>query len=306
MFLKMYLPLKYKLDCFLNRVFKFKKMIVGKLNVVKVTMAVLFLEPMVAIEFSGDLGSQLFQWAAARSMFKNRNIKFCAEVSDFNFFKRYKFCINEVGIEITSPSAGVFIKKLSDYWSPFLECISLSRWPYKVLEGSLRNSKEVSKRSHYLVAGYWREPSFAENAREELALDIRFPPLPAELSVVLMNICQKPVFVCSDQAWVQNQDIIEWHRRALEISPIDEAFFLRLRAESKLESNKVIDLSAYTQAVQLQFISKLNFVILSPSLIGWWGAWLNRSTEKKVYYPRDWNLLSGKASRYYVEAWKAY
>jgi hypothetical protein len=265
------------------------------------------LNSQILVEFSGDLGSQLFQYATARTVRRNGNdcVGITGDFSDFSLFKRCIPSLAEVGINVPSTADLPWLKRLSSYRNPLLNVFSFDRWPQRIQEITPKEILAIPPRANLILSGYWRNSRYFESQRDLLRSEVRFFDLPSALENVLKLFQDQPVFICSDQAWVQERDLKDWHARATAVAGTSLAV-LHLRGQTKSILPVSIDLSSYSQGVQLHFVSRLHYIFLSPSLVAWWGAWLPQSLRRKIYFPSDWNRLSGEQSDYDVTSWHKY
>ena len=280
----------------------------------RAVVSAVWLRPGVVVRVSGDLPSQMFQYAAARALAGTYRVPVRLDLSDYAFFKMHSYHLSEFAISARPASHGETMR-LRRRGSTFIELLDRiipsqrrvvepawtentpGDWP----RGNLRRS---------VLVGHWQDPRYFEAWQEVLRGEFRphramLQPQ-AELAARLAATESVAVFA-SPAPYATARDGVT-HRwpmsapasfyeqaiaRVRHKYPQAELFlFSSLTGGEKAEWPHLAQHTTVPvhedRPSDLYLMSHARHFIIPASLFAWWAAWLGRHPSKEVIAPAAW------------------
>ena len=274
---------------------------------------------MITVQLNGGLGNQLFQYAAAKSLALHHKVPLQIDISSFQRenlpelevprdFELYNF----QGIVDNT----IFLsEKQNEEIISFLKRTSLSKLlpnhkrkiysePFYHFDKNFFHSKK-----NILLRGQWQSEKYFLRYKDtfEEILQLKIPLVQQCLPKAKELYQRNSVSVHIRRAdYLRKQIIYEWHG-VMEKDYYLKAFEILQAKLGRFEvyyftdditwvENELIPVqpgeivSSYTNSHYEDFylISQCKHNIIANSSFSWWGAWLNRNTEKIVIGPKKW------------------
>lgn len=268
---------------------------------------------MVICNLKGGLGNQMFQYAVARSMAKDRhNIlidlsflkknnvsigSFTARKFELNLFKniRFKF-INRFALNFYLSNSGILkvLRILLQYKKVYV----------------INDESEQYEDGHNIIYidGYFQNPLLFDSIRAILLKDFSFPVLPKYINNLAKLIESKNAVSIhvrrGDYLNQENNDYhgllpISYYKSAVEkiIELNKESCFFIFSDDSEwcklnfsfIENEKYfISDKNNPNWIDLKLMTLCKHFIIANSSFSWWGAWLSEHDYKTVIAPRNW------------------
>lgn len=273
---------------------------------------------MILIRFSGGLGNQLFQYAAASTLSKQRQVELGFDLTFYRESRNRRFVIDQLKIK----GAEVSASQLSSDWKlPKIRSVAslfkkevLSdriRPEYRYTESSFRFEERFFKlgKDVYLE-GYFQSPLYfsgeEDRLRTEFGCSKKYRPEVEELinrlrgsaSVALHlrrgDYQNQPEIaaihgVCSDEYY--------WEAiRSIQSNEPEAKFYIFSDDKNAAQSMAgeingaipVSGLSAWTELEEFHLLSACRHQIIANSTFSWWAAWMNDNPSKIVVAPKHW------------------
>lgn len=247
---------------------------------------------MIVFHTHCQLGNQMFIYACAHSLAKEKNEKYClSDLSGLKFFRlnkneklknHIKYTWFRTSSKLTKYNFHHFQDNRLDYSKKMLQNISKNNWYYGYFQGEnyfYKNKLEIKKRfqikskykdnfdklknkiigqSKYAIV-HIRLKDYKTFGPDFLnGPDLTLPMEYYHNLIKRLSSNIKVIFLSDDIKKVKN-----------DFSYVNNAYF---------SENSVVD--------DLQFIINANICILSCSTFSWWGAWLNKQENLEVYVPK--------------------
>ena len=252
-----------------------------------------------------QLGNQMFIYACAHSLAKEKQVKYClSQLKDLSYFELAKEdkwnSIKFIAFRIKN----LFIKykfehlqdNRRDYSEELKKTINKDTWYYGYFQGEkyfYDNIKEIKARFK-IKSEVINQFNLLKNKeignKEYTIIHIRLkdyktfgprhlngPDLTLPFSYY-HNLIRKVLAKDKEQQFVFLSDDINQIKN--EFNYVKNAYF-----------------SLNSPIIDLQFIIKAQTCILSCSTFSWWGAWLNENIKKCIYVPK--NFLGFKVNKEY-------
>lgn len=236
---------------------------------------------MIISKIQGGIGNQMFQWAFGKSISLKYNKQYYVETSFYSKqilrkFDLDKFSINPKNIsEIKIQPSSNFIRIFDNF-----------------------EFKEIpfDANSNYYLDGYWQSEKYFKGIRNKILLD--FSPNSEIVNQLNEYILDKTIslhirrtdYVTSNG--YHPVQTIEYYNKALEI--IGEYDKLIIFSDDiewckyNLKFKNMVFCEIKNDLHQLWLMSLCKDNIIANSSFSWWGAWLNKNTNKKVIAPKLW------------------
>ena len=260
---------------------------------------------MIFVDLMGGLGNQLFQYATARALAIDKNVKLFFNLEDYNRqdakdFKHIEFKLNHFNVnydgqikenEITSrPNVNKIIEPLSSI--NFVDFIDLNKY-----SGDIH------------LKGYWQDERYFKRHSDTIKKDLKIISPPNKKNQKLIDeindvnsICMSfrrgeylnPYFI--SQFGMCTED---YYNNALNfiIDKVDSPnLFLFSDDVQWIEDNVKFDLPITPVTIngigqeheELRLMTQCKHFILANSSFSWWGAWLSENNDKIVFAPTPW------------------
>ncbi len=274
----------------------------------------------IIVRLMGGLGNQMFQYAFGRALSIQRN---CELELDLTFLekrdsdqeytlRKYELNIFNIKADIASKKKVGVIRRAIDH--PLLRRF-YHRLPgvfsYRILKEQKFSFKPVdsSLKCSYYLEGYWQSEKYFKSVEAEIRKDFEFISQADGMNKELydrINECESVSIhirrgdlvslksasdfhgTCSDDYYEKGISIIKQRLK----NPV---FFIFTddpiwAASHKLFSGyQIVDWNSGEKGFEdLRLMSNCKHHIIANSSFSWWGAWLNRRTDKIVIAPKNW------------------
>lgn len=272
---------------------------------------------MILVKLQGGLGNQMFQYATARALARQKKIYFDLSFLKQNpvsteYFTARKFelaIFSNLRIEkgnhylikfllTKNKLANIFKKYL---FNPFFKIESIN-------DDNINKALALKKNNFLYLDGYFQNPKHLNKIRNELLKDFEFPELPNNLSNLLNEVESKN----SVSIHVRRGDYLKpeinayhgilpleyYHKAVLKIAEKveDPVFYIfsddiewcrKHLIYSNIESH-FIDNENRQPWMDMNLMSRCKHHIIANSSFSWWSAWLNNQKDKIVIAPLNW------------------
>ena len=256
----------------------------------------------------GQLGNQMFKYAALRGIAENNGYDFYVPPSKLYLEKNKQ--LNKAYRKIFK----------YEYQNHFLfEYFEMNSFPRKNIKYS-KFTKQVSPESHLFdenlfnncpdnvqLTGYYQTPKYFQNIEEIIRNDFKFKKHIVNKAKYLHF---KYTFDCSMHIrrgdYLTNPNhyalSMKYYNQAIDIFGQDSNFlvftddiewFKSTKFYRKGQFNLISTLTKNSTILDLYFMSLCNRHIIANSTFSWWGAWLSGSN--KIIYPINW-FKDGRSS----------
>lgn len=237
---------------------------------------------MIISKIQGGLGNQLFQWAFAKSLSEKYNKSLYL---DLNFYN------NQIGVTKREFSLNKF---------PNLRYKIHNQKPKSSV---IRITDDFIFRTHtlldnyiYYLDGYWQSERYFMEISNTIRDSLRMSGSKKELfsknnfsGSVSMHIRRTDYVTSNGYHPVQS---IEYYKNALDIIGKYENLYVFSDDINWCKSNLRFKDMTFVQNSEdiddLWMMSLCDHNIIANSSFSWWGAWLNKNTNKKVISPKRW------------------
>lgn len=256
----------------------------------------------------GQLGNQMFKYAALRGIAENNGYDFYVPPSKLYLEKNKQ--LNKAYRKIFK----------YEYQNHFLfEYFEMNSFPRKNIKYS-KFTKQVSPESHLFdenlfnncpdnvqLTGFYQSPKYFQNIEEIIRNDFKFKK---HIVNKAKNLHFKYTFDCSMHIrrgdYLTNPNhyalSMKYYNQAIDIFGQDSNFlvftddiewFKSTKFYRKGQFNLISTLTKNSTILDLYFMSLCNRHIIANSTFSWWGAWLSGSN--KIIYPINW-FKDGRSS----------
>lgn len=267
----------------------------------------------ITVHLSGDLGSQLFQWATARTLADKYgpSTEIYFDTSDFTFFKFFNPQLEQLGIPYRKrPENDQYYINLIDEKSKVYGGLAFLRLfrPRLQIETDPRIVKTFSSSRNLELKGFWRNIEYFEKTKISLLDSIQLPSTTlTSSSPAALPYKDQPCLLLPNQICVSEIEVQNWIQRAKNlIDPSQKLVLIKFIKSDFQYADRVVDISDFSSAEQLKFVSQLQHIFLTPNFTAWWSAWLYH-TDNSVSIPTDWygsDLARVEMLR--AQAWRLY
>jgi hypothetical protein len=281
---------------------------------------------MIITKIYGGLGNQLFQYAIGRCLSEQKNVPFFLDISQFDNYKLRGYNLGE--FNITENFAN---KDISNRYS-FFESSKLNNICNKLMfnNGYIREKtfdfdENLFKINHdeIYLEGYWQNEKYFSSINNILRNEFTLRnPLSDNAKNTENLICttsdsvsvhvrktdflkkeNKKIFTDLTASYYENaiQNIV-MHLKNPHLFVFSDDF-------TWVKENIHFDLpityidSNNPAHEDLHLMSQCKHNIIANSTFSWWGAWLNKNTEKMVIGPENWFSNGRSVNPFRVESW---
>lgn len=270
------------------------------------------------IRFKGGLGNQMFQYAFLKAL-SSQGRKVAGSLGFYaNHPGKVKFCLDEVFADISLEivKEEVFeeidakwkvIKQDKERLEKFL--LDYENCFFWVERKDGTYDEHVFETSNCVFTGYWQSEKYFSGIKQEILTDFQFSVREKDLRELKNEICSGKCYVsvhCRRGDYLQIPELyggicsenyykvaMDYFRREIghplfvffsdDISWVKEHFNYpdAIYVEKDMFKN-------YQDWYDMCLMSCCTHNIIANSSFSWWGAWLNRNSEKKVIAPKRW------------------
>jgi hypothetical protein len=253
---------------------------------------------MIITKLIGGLGNQMFQYAIARRIARNRHELLKLDITSYQDYKLWNYTLNHLNIieNIATPAEIKAVKSQNHIRERFFH------FDPAVL--SLKPDSDI------YLDGYWQSEKYFKDIVADLRREFTVKTAPAAENARLITAikgCNSVAIHIRRGDYVSNPIIYQYHG----VCPLD--YYLRAMARLKaivvnphyfIFSDDQAWTGEYFQLEdQLTFVtvngldhgyedlrlmSHCKYHIIANSSFSWWGAWLADYPEKLVYAPSKW------------------
>lgn len=265
---------------------------------------------------TGNIGEQLFKYAAARNFALIYNVDLLIDVTWFIKNKKNKLEPNKIALTDFNTIFGMAGSVIINNFLRTKQKYYLNRFPeaakYKVV---VENKKEFSNALYitnppfYMIGDYRSEKYFEENIeqiRDELTVSFTSIKKLTHLIKRIENVNSVAVFIQSkvvSKNNILNNFDIDWsyYQKAINhlegiISNLHFIFFTDLEYDvlKQLEFVSSYEtISLYQNEFEsrnVYLMSKCRYLIANSSATSWWAAWLNFTADRTVIIPQNFSF----------------
>lgn len=266
---------------------------------------------MIIVRLIGGLGNQLFQYAMARHLAEINHTALQIDLSEYENYKLHKYSLHHFNIieDIVSQDeicAITTFKEKHFHFDPGFKAIG----------------------DNVVLKGYWHtERYFSEIStiiRNEIVVkselvgrNLHLSNLIRDSNSVSLHIRRCDYILGTYEDQILEPLSLSYYRNAIEKLSEEEKglqFFVFsddpgwVREHVRLQYPVVyVDHNtAESNYEDLRLMSLCKHNIIANSSFSWWGAWLNRNPQKKVYAPKEWfnsNVRNINPKDIIPEAW---
>jgi hypothetical protein len=258
---------------------------------------------MVIVQIDGWLGNQMFQYALCLALRQNGAVV-KPDISSYsngylhNGYELEKlFNLNELYSSAAERNVHKRLGKLLHL---------LTRHPYKEKPNwQWQYHEGVNKIKFGFLKGYWQTEKYFENAATTVQQRFTFPSVKDEKNAATVQQIRnsnavslhirRGDYITNERNCSLNED---YYKQAIEIinnrisNPV---FFIFSDDMEWARKNIPVQEAVYVQwnkgtnsYIDMQLMSLCQHNIIANSSFSWWGAWLNRHTDKMVIAPQQW------------------
>ncbi|MFA6357078.1 MAG: alpha-1,2-fucosyltransferase [Candidatus Omnitrophota bacterium] len=248
---------------------------------------------MIIVRLIGGLGNQLFQYAAARQLSKIHQTGLKIDISGFKEYKNHRYSLTHFSI-------------IEDYISKE-ETFGIEEIKAKYFHFD-PEFREIP--DNIILTGYWQTEKYfigiSEIIRDEFTVkyplkdkDLEISRLIKDSNSVSMHIrrCdylpgtfKDQIFDCLSPDYYINavKRLSEEESNLVFFIFSDDPEWSKDNIKLEYPCIFVEHNTADTNYEDLRLMSLCKHSIIANSSFGWWGAWLNKNQNKKVYAPKRW------------------
>ncbi|MCX6210381.1 MAG: alpha-1,2-fucosyltransferase [Bacteroidetes bacterium] len=271
---------------------------------------------MIVLRLVGNIGEQLFQYAAARNYSIINN---CNLLLDFTWYiknRKSKIEPNKPALDSLNTNFGIAGSVITNNFLRIKDHQYLSRFPqtakYKVIEENKKmfSSNFLTAQPPFYMIGDFKNEKYFEESVEQIIEDFTVKIDYLKKNKILINQINSSesigIFI-SKRSIKKNRSIttnlidFNYYQKAVEHFEnilINPYFFIFTDAEKdELESlkfcssNQIIVLFKNdTEWKNVYFLSKCKYLIANDSATSWWAAWLNFTNNRTVIIPENFSF----------------
>jgi hypothetical protein len=247
---------------------------------------------MIIVKITSGLGNQLFQYFTALSISQKINSDLYLDLSAFKNDKLRKFELNQFNL-----SYKIYKPKLLDIFK------------FQILKDKqLGFQHNVLSKNDIYLKGYWQSYKYFDYIKDEIYKSI---PRKIDLhkkfnkkkSVNFVSIhvrrgdyitnprINRRFKTCSVEYFNKSIKLLESKENNLQLVFFSEDFNYIKQTFSKYKDAIFLKPDINNPLNDLAIMYNCNHNIISNSTFSWWGAWLNKTPNKKVICPDSWFFL---------------
>lgn len=280
---------------------------------------------MLKIRINGGLGNQLFQYATAFALAKNNKTEMVVDISEAVNYSVHPLRLTELNCSARFDDKSSLQDKILLH--PRLIRFASMFFKQYYIESSLKHDSALQEiANNKLLIGYFQCEKYFKSYRDELLKEF----LPKkDFSNYQRSLAEKIKSVNSLSIHIRRGDyIINPDANAIH-GVCDKEYFdraIKYLVEQKFISNKTniflfsddiewckthlnfpystvyVEGDAHCPELDMWLMSYCNHNIISNSTFSWWGAWLNKNSDKVVVAPQKW-FANGMECDIQAESW---
>jgi hypothetical protein len=270
---------------------------------------------LVIVKIQGGLGNQLFQYATGKAIALRNDFPLKLDLEWYHRNSDRSFMLKRFNAQVDIASASEILKLKGANDNMFLKGLrKLKLLRPAIMEdgpGGFNASLMNVKKPIYLN-GYWQSPKYFESIANVLRADFTIRSLnpSAEAYRKIIESGNSVALHVRRGDYVTNHAANSFHgvlpltyyRRALDrlrlILPAFNLFVfsddVKFARDAFSDDSNIHFVAGNTDEEDLVLFSLCHHQITANSSFSWWGAWLNKNTEKKVFAPQQWFVDPGK------------
>ncbi|MBT4651919.1 MAG: alpha-1,2-fucosyltransferase [Candidatus Pacebacteria bacterium] len=276
---------------------------------------------MITSRLSGGLGNQMFQYALGRVLAQLNNSPLCLDLSYYyqkhtqDTPRRYELNIfpniknQDLPIRTKSQFSTInMIKLFLNHHLKFNSKAYPSNWIKE--SGHQFNPGILSLKGDYILDGYWQSEKYFKKFRESILTDFSFPSKTSKKNNEVINYLKTYTTISTHVRrgdYISNQKSADCHgvcstqyyQKAIDLirkqvyKPIflifsDDINWCKKNLPVPHKSIFVNHNNGKNSFEDMRLMSLCNHNIIANSSFSWWGAWLNKNTEKIIITPKKW------------------
>lgn len=239
---------------------------------------------MIVSKIIGGLGNQMFQWAFAKSLSLELKKDLFLDTSGY---------YNQNGLTTRTFQLSNFKSLKYSLWPSFIQ--NDSPW-LKINDNFNYDStiNNVKANFNLYLDGYWQSEKFFNNHKTEIEKDFCLNNVDTsqyniEPGSVSLHIRRTDYVALSNYHPVQT---LSYYKSAIDL--IEDYNNLYVFSDdikwckANLNFKKMIFVEGKTNLQDLRLMSLCENNIIANSSFSWWGAWLNKNSNKTVIAPKNW------------------
>jgi hypothetical protein len=283
---------------------------------------------MIIARIYGGLGNQMFQYAAGRRLACRHHTQLKLDTSWYERFDERGFQLDIFNFDVRFASK----KEVADLLRKSRTRKLFNRfWPLSqthiTANGNGFDDRVLTLGDNVLLDGYWQSERYFADIANTIRRDFEFEaPLEGENRALAARI-QSCVAV---SLHVRRGDYVENAVNLEKYASLDTDYYLdcisrmnQIEPEAQyfvfsddqqwvgdqlgnVRNLTIVDINDTSQAHEdLRLMSMCRHNIIANSTFSWWGAWLNRNADKKVFAPKQWfSKKSGRSADHVIpESW---
>lgn len=269
----------------------------------------------------GGLGNQMFQYAFARHLAIKHGVALKLDVANLNNSSlKGEYSIRDLGLSnfkiISSLASTSELKKYKKSKLGKLLDLTCLNLPFKLNDLYVREpffkfyKKALCAPKDSYLDGYWQSESYFINIKKELLNDFT---VVSELSVETKQLAEKIssenavsihvrrgdyisipenqhlYSICESKYYLEAMKTIsDMHKDVIFYVFSEEPEWFKTNVRSNHNVHFVTHNSGKNSYQDLYLMSLCKHNIIANSSFSWWGAWLNKNSEKIVIAPKEW------------------
>lgn len=272
----------------------------------------------ICVKLNGGLGNQLFQYAFARALAKQRD-KMLLDISYYEIdYLGRQIGLNNLCVDVAIVR-NKFVEKLFRSGTKLNRIVSAAGLFSTIKEEEFKLHNNLGRKRTFFthIEGYWQSADYFEHIRPQLLKEfvpLQIPPFPNYLSSSLIAVHVRRTDYLTDNRY--GFIGIDYYKQAMQFfrKKISNPKFLFISDDLtwckeffKGEDLLFLDnLEWNADYLQLYLMAQCDHQIIANSSFSWWGAWLNTNPTKIIVRPlkpfQDSSLLY---ENYYPTTWIA-
>jgi hypothetical protein len=276
---------------------------------------------MIIVSLFGGLGNQLFQYATGKAVAKRLEVELQLDVTHLidrtareNFtYRNYELGVFQIKDKIATVdearryvpnfwACSEFTKKLFQ-----LKRIFNGRFLYSEKKKFCFEDRILSVKDNSYLYGYFQSPEYFEHCRAELLNDLQLRTSIDEQNSKWIDKIKKENSVSIHVRrgdYLKNNpfqvlDVENYYRSAIQeiCEKVNNPVFYIFTNDyhwaqehfSELENKIIVNHNKDDKSyLDMVLMSNCHHNIIANSSFSWWGAWLNKHTDKIVIAPKNW------------------